>query len=758
MKLFILLALLIIIPMLSICMISNWQIVSQSKDAIGKNYISGLKTADESMQRLRESLYKDSLNLSRYRSVTDMNNYSNSSDGFSRDEMINLSQILDTMVKMVQTDESYYSIYLYLENFSYTITTDKDLVKTDGMTDKGWITYYKDHEEKKTPVSFIDTRALNSSESLVYVTTYIYPLTPYITSLDGAVVINVRENAISKMINGNIEGKDGSVLIINSKGDVVSDIDKKRICSNISKEAYISQILESESASGYFSSQIDSNDYLVSYYKSGINDWIYVGLAPTNFLTNSEIIITQNTVFMSLILMMAGVLIAFIASKKIYSPVNVMVKTIKSSKLVNLRENEDDMSVIYKALGAISKGYGRYAEKDRKKLQENCVIKLLGGDFPDDESKNLLGELFNRRSFICAVISIDEYNETAPNYEEKQWSYIKSLLLELSEEILKEDFQCIGGTIKKGEIFVVCNMDESQCKDSQETLRAHFSDFQKEVAKVLDNTVTIGIGNFHSEMTGIRESYIEARTASRQKLKLGLSKIIIWNDEWNNIAYYYPFEAEAQIQNCLDLEMKEKLTAKLDELIEDLKNRQNLSCENIVQIAWQLTGNTIIKYMIERRINFSDFYGINSDIYSEIAGKETLDEIRDMLISKYLRLIDFSVQMKNQKKSVDSIIEYIEKNYKKDIGLNDISAYVGLSYSHVRKIFKKEMGVNIVDYLNSMRIEEAKSLLPNKKLSINHIAMTLGYNNVQSFERYFKKFVGINPIEFRAKKQQQEVK
>ena len=96
------------------------------------------------------------------------------------------------------------------------------------------------------------------------------------------------------------------------------------------------------------------------------------------------------------------------------------------------------------------------------------------------------------------------------------------------------------------------------------------------------------------------------------------------------------------------------------------------------------------------------------------------------------------------------IIGYISQNYNRDISINDVSEYVGLSYSHVRKIFKEEIGENIIEYINDIRINEAKKLLANMDINIKDIAMNLGYNNVQSFTRFFKKNEGITPGEYRS--------
>ncbi len=60
-----------------------------------------------------------------------------------------------------------------------------------------------------------------------------------------------------------------------------------------------------------------------------------------------------------------------------------------------------------------------------------------------------------------------------------------------------------------------------------------------------------------------------------------------------------------------------------------------------------------------------------------------------------------------------------------------------------------EFGINIVDYINTMRIKEAKKLLCSTSDTLPEIAAKVGYNNEQSLTRYFKKFENCSPGEYR---------
>jgi AraC-like DNA-binding protein len=206
---------------------------------------------------------------------------------------------------------------------------------------------------------------------------------------------------------------------------------------------------------------------------------------------------------------------------------------------------------------------------------------------------------------------------------------------------------------------------------------------------------------------------------------------------------------EKQLFNNIDIGCKNALLSTMNDLINEIKVNTELSFDNVMLILNQLLGNTV-KYILNLNLSVSKIFGRDFNIYSRLAETETLDEAGLFLTDIFLRIIEYCDQSKLDSKShIARIMEYIQNNYKKDIAINTLADYVGLSYSHVRKIFNDETGENILNYINNMRIEEAQRLLCQTGMNINDIALSLGYNNKQSFNRFFKKYVGINPGEYR---------
>ncbi|MCD8022677.1 MAG: AraC family transcriptional regulator [Lachnospiraceae bacterium] len=84
-----------------------------------------------------------------------------------------------------------------------------------------------------------------------------------------------------------------------------------------------------------------------------------------------------------------------------------------------------------------------------------------------------------------------------------------------------------------------------------------------------------------------------------------------------------------------------------------------------------------------------------------------------------------------------------------NLGVPEISAATGVSAQYLSRVFKKKMGITIVEYVNRCRMDYAKRLLREGKATVQSIAEQCGYNNTVTFTRNFKRYIGMTPTEYR---------
>lgn len=102
-----------------------------------------------------------------------------------------------------------------------------------------------------------------------------------------------------------------------------------------------------------------------------------------------------------------------------------------------------------------------------------------------------------------------------------------------------------------------------------------------------------------------------------------------------------------------------------------------------------------------------------------------------------------------QETHVNLAIRYIQDHYKEPIDVDSICSEIGFSKYYFCKIFKKQQGQTIHQYLTDYRIKNAKELLAYSKLSVSNIATQVGFKNSLTFIRAFERTVNMTPSEYR---------
>jgi YesN/AraC family two-component response regulator len=96
------------------------------------------------------------------------------------------------------------------------------------------------------------------------------------------------------------------------------------------------------------------------------------------------------------------------------------------------------------------------------------------------------------------------------------------------------------------------------------------------------------------------------------------------------------------------------------------------------------------------------------------------------------------------------ILKYIDNNYNKIISLQEISLIIKVSPEYLCNLFKSELNIRPIEYINSVRIKKAKELLiKDKNLKIGIIGYRVGFESTSYFCSTFKKKEGVSPKKFR---------
>ncbi|CAH1208397.1 HTH-type transcriptional activator RhaR [Paenibacillus auburnensis] len=136
-------------------------------------------------------------------------------------------------------------------------------------------------------------------------------------------------------------------------------------------------------------------------------------------------------------------------------------------------------------------------------------------------------------------------------------------------------------------------------------------------------------------------------------------------------------------------------------------------------------------------------------IWKEIGRLMSLKQLEEYILS-FLDLFKEKDIEDNGK--IRDILRYINAHFhEKRFTIQMIADHVGFNETYLSVYFKKYRGQTIKEYINDLRIVEAKSMLASKQMKLYEIAMRLGFADSNYFTSFFKKVVGCTPSEYREK-------
>lgn len=98
---------------------------------------------------------------------------------------------------------------------------------------------------------------------------------------------------------------------------------------------------------------------------------------------------------------------------------------------------------------------------------------------------------------------------------------------------------------------------------------------------------------------------------------------------------------------------------------------------------------------------------------------------------------------------INAAKQFISEHYAEPLSLDDVCSHVGFSVSYFSTLFRKETGKTFLEYLLDVRIEAAKGLLRESRLTVEAVCEAVGVHDAKRFSKAFKKATGISPKEYR---------
>ena len=270
--------------------------------------------------------------------------------------------------------------------------------------------------------------------------------------------------------------------------------------------------------------------------------------------------------------------------------------------------------------------------------------------------------------------------------------------------------------------------------------------------RIMGLTISAGVGYAYDNHSEIRFSYRSAQSALDYSFILGTGKAIYIDDVEpdNSIQLQFDEQEERTMLNAIKISSEEEITEAIDRLfrkIEDL-----LIPFNKYRIYLMEIMTSLLKLVQTYNLDLDEIFGENFNCYSYLETFDSIHEMKKWFIKKSIKVNSYikKERVNSSMLLVEKAKHYVKENYSDyDISVEKLCSKLHVSPTYFSTIFKRETEMNFVNFLTTVRLEEAIKLLNTTDDKTYIIADKVGYPEANYFSYVFKRKFGVSPSKYR---------
>ena len=265
-------------------------------------------------------------------------------------------------------------------------------------------------------------------------------------------------------------------------------------------------------------------------------------------------------------------------------------------------------------------------------------------------------------------------------------------------------------------------------------------------------SVVCGISTVQTGKGKIGTAYAEAVSALNNAKILEVKELPYGMVRKRGEIYYkIPYQEIKELQICLTKNDYEGCQRILSRVFGEM-TKQKVSFECIVRNVNRLfmdlaDGGVISELEMRRQFNGS------WDAEKVLNNMADLGEMEEWCCNAIFTMMEGGIRLSLEGKSlpvIERACEYIRQNYRDgDLSQAGIAEAMAVTSPYLSGIFKKTMGITMVQYVTMVRMEAARELLLNEEVDVKDVAEQVGYHDEYYFSRCFKKQYGLSPLQMK---------
>lgn len=441
--------------------------------------------------------------------------------------------------------------------------------------------------------------------------------------------------------------------------------------------------------------------------------------------------------------------IKFNVIEYILKPVNVEELT---AILLKIKSNLDEEIAQRRDVNLLRENYRQSLPIIREHFLNDLIRRPVPHKEAEEKLRQYALDILGAKKWVVAAIDIEhgEINREDGLSFHKEKDLIPISILQMLKEMLRGSFRILLFTAStEAKQVLIAAIDET---NSQTGFITVMSDVCKEIKRVLEVPITVGIGKGCTSLTDISVSYQSAVDALGYKAMVGTGGVIYIYDvePMKKGKLLWESQDEAQLFSAVKFGPSLHIQKTVEEILERIGGaRVHASQQQVYRIS---IISSIIRLVQQYDLDLPEIFGREG--YPESMTKIVKEEVfGKWLFDACLQIYE---QMSQEREtSMQRIIQeakrYIQENYSDpELSVEKLCRHLHMSPAYFSTMFKKETGQAYTAYLTEVRLNQAVELLRMTNDKTYVIAAKVGYQEQNYFSYVFKKRFGVSPTKYKA--------
>ncbi|MCZ8521111.1 MULTISPECIES: helix-turn-helix domain-containing protein [Paenibacillus] len=576
----------------------------------------------------------------------------------------------------------------------------------------------------------------------------------------GVVLFRLNEARVVEQLRTLTPYEEGEAFLLAEDGSVLASSDTGSQPSPLLEKLRTAVL--AQRGAGETSFKLDWNDstYSVSYgtFDRLGSSWTYVTAAPIHAITAPVVIVSKTIIGLSLAGLLLGCLLAWFASRRIYSPMERLVRLLGGERAPEGSDEFAELEKRWVHLHRESADLQHRLAKQLPQVKEGFLLQLMQGHlstYPEEELAERLrsfgwqpeGRVF---TVICLQLTGMSRLEAQGRFSAEDEGLVTFAAANMIEELacgaFPEAHVMNFHDLTAG--LLVSLPEEDAAKESWLPLCGNIIEA---VTGILRMNVTAAVSRSTASLRELPDLFEEAKRLLGYRSFGEENQILRAGDVYGEDGQErvpYPFTEEKELLQALRKGRQEEAESALALFMKALTDQAPTEAD-YQQGVLNLLGS--LEHMtLQSGLHPGRLYG-HGNRFAQLAELREPEQVerwlRRSILCPYLKEME-SRSGSTARRMIEEAIQYIETHYMQDISLDSCADRCGTNVFTLSRSFKSVTGMTFVDYVTQTRLTKAKELLRESERRINEIAEQVGYQHGY-FNRIFKKAEGVTPSRYR---------